>query len=72
MDDDKPGLVTVTLKLPAEVLEAYGAAAKAASLNRHQWMRLVLDSACGRSDLPNQLMRVVQFVPPKPVRDGQW
>lgn len=54
MDDDKPELVTVTLKLPADVLEAYGAAAKAASLNRHQWMRLVLDSACGRSELPEK------------------
>jgi len=68
---DKAPMAQVTLKVPAAALEAYDAAARAAGMSRHRWMCLFLDAAAGRSDLPNQLKRVIEYVP-KPVRDGEW
>ena len=68
---DKPRMVQVTLKVPADVLEAYDAAAAASGMSRHRWMRLFLDSAAGASELPEQFKRIIEYVP-KRVRDGQW
>lgn len=69
---DKPPLAQLTVKVPKDVEEAYDASAAASGMTRHRWMRVVLDAASGRSELPQQLMRVVKFIPPKPVRDGKW
>lgn len=70
-DDESRQVVTVTLKVPVEVLEAYQRSAERAELSRHRWMRLMLDSAAGISEVPDQLMRLIRYEP-KPVRDGKW
>lgn len=68
---DRPRMVQVTLKVPEDVLEAYDAAATAAGLSRHRWMRLFLDSASGATELQEQFRRIIEYVPTR-VRDGKW
>lgn len=68
---DKPRMGQKTVKAPESVLEAYDAAAAASGMSTHRWMRLMLDSAAGVSELPEQFKRIIEYVP-KRVRDGQW
>lgn len=37
-----------------------------------EWVRLVVEAAAGVSELPEQLVRVVTYQPPRKVRDGKW
>jgi len=67
-DDDR----ILSIKASAEVVEAYDRAAAAAGMSRHRWICTILDAASGRSQLPKQLMQVIEYVPPSPVRDGKW
>jgi predicted DNA binding CopG/RHH family protein len=62
----------VSVKLSDEEIAACDRAAAEAGMSRHRWIVTVLAAASGGSALPQQLMRVVAFVPPKPVRDGKW
>jgi hypothetical protein len=62
----------VSVKVSDEEIAAFDRAAAEAGMSRHRWIVTVLAAASGGSALPQQLMRVVQFVPPKPVRDGKW
>lgn len=61
----------MSIKVSDEAVEAYERAAERAGMSRHRWLCTVLDAASGRSDLPDQLARVVEFTP-RPVRDGKW
>lgn len=60
-----------SIRVSEEAVEAYRKAAEKAGLSTSEWVRLVLDAAAGVSELPKQLMRVVEFKPRK-VRDGDW
>ena len=59
-----------SLRVSEESLEIYRHVAEEANLSLSEWARLVLDSASGASELPEQLTRVVKFE--KKVRDGKW
>jgi predicted outer membrane protein len=65
------GSKVFSLKVSEEEIAAFDKAAAEASMSRHRWIITVLNAAAGRSQLPQQLTRVIEFAP-KPVRDGKW
>lgn len=67
VDRDTP----VSIRVSRESREAYDRAAMAAGLSRTEWIRLVLDAASGQSDLPSQMMRILN-IQNKSVEDGEW
>lgn len=69
MSDEKE--TTISIRAVEAERDAYEKAAKAACMSRHAWMKMILNAASGVSDLPNQMMRVIE-VQQLPVRDGQW
>ena len=46
-------------------------AAEKAGMTDSEWVRIVVESAAGICELPDQLTRVVAYQPRK-VRDGKW
>lgn len=59
-----------SVKVTDESLAAYKAAAALAGMTVSEWVRLVLDAAAGRCEMPEQLQRVVRYE--TRVRDGKW
>ena len=59
------------IRLTPEALACYKQAAERVGMSVSEWARLVLDSASGSSELPEQLARVVIYQP-REVRQGKW
>jgi hypothetical protein len=74
-DEADDEVVVLTIKVTRAEKRAYEAAADAAKMNRHAWMKLFLNAACGFSAISEQMAmfeRIKQSLKEKPVRDGKW
>lgn len=67
--EDKTKLVT--FRATPENVEGYERAAARSGLPLSQWIRLVLNSASGQSELQNDLVRAVVAESTK-IREGDW
>lgn len=63
--------IVITFKASEKARDVYDKAAESVNMDRSTWIRTVLDAAAGVSNLPDQMMRIIQ-VQSKPVRDGKW
>jgi hypothetical protein len=62
----------ISLKVSKVSIDAYDRAAAETNLNRHSWMKTILDMAADVSELPIQLARIIKVVESKHIRDGKW